>query len=353
MINVDNWDERKSHYEDYWNYRNRIPVLSISAPKDGAAFDYEESGNSEGSPPDIRVEIRNSRRYYHNTYFGADSYPYYSPSLGTDLISGIMGLELHYNETSSWVRHLDCGLSEIRDFTADPSNYYLRKMDDILNTLAEDAKGSDYIVAMVDLNTMLDGVSSLVGPEKLCLEMVDHPDEVRRVIRGHMNLYKSLYIRYNSVVTRYQKGNTNWLGIYSEIPWYFISNDFSVMISGDYFEEFAVEPLEELAAFHDRNLYHLDGENAVVHLERILKIDAIKGVQVQATPYMQSAEFWIPHLRKIQKAGKRTWIDARDEEEVLLLARSLEPEGLYIRTWADTEEQARATERRLRQYYGK
>jgi hypothetical protein len=206
---------------------------------------------------------------------------------------------------------------------------------------------------MVDLNTMLDGVSSLVGPEKLCLEMVDHPDEVRRVIRGHMNLYKSLYIRYNSVVTRYQKGNTNWLGIYSEIPWYFISNDFSVMISGDYFEEFAVEPLEELAAFHDRNLYHLDGENAVVHLERILKIDAIKGGQVQATPYMQAAEFWIPHLRKIQKAGKRTWIDARDEEEVLLLARSLEPEGLYIRTWADTEEQARATERRLRQYYGK
>jgi hypothetical protein len=353
MINVSNWDERKSHYEDYWNVRNRIPVLSITAPKDGAAPVYETPTDDQPGMPDIHMEIRNSRRYYESTYFGADAYPYYSPSLGTDLISGIMGLELHYNESSSWVRHLDCALADIRDFSFDRDNFYLTRMDDMLQTLTEDARNTDYIVAMVDLNTMLDGVSSLIGPERLCLEMVDHPEDVHRVIRSHIELYKTIYTRYNAIVTRHQKGNTNWLGIYSEIPWYFISNDFSVMISGDFFDEFAVEPLRDLATFHERNLYHLDGENAVVHLDRILGIKELQGVQVQATPYMQSAEFWIPHIRKIQRAGKRTWIDAQNEEEVLLLAKSLEPEGLFIRTWAQTQEQALATEQRLRRFYGK
>lgn len=352
MINVDNWDERKSHYEDYWNNRNCIPVLSISAPKDGAVYDYEEPENNEESRFDTGLEIRNNRRFYKNTYFGADSFPYISPSLGTDLISGIMGLELNYNEASAWVKHLDCDLSDIRNFTPEPDNFYLNKMDDMLNSYTEDARGKDYIVAMVDLNTLLDGVSSLIGPEKLCYEMMDHPEEVKRVIREHFILYKKIYERYNSIVTRYQKGNTNWLGVYSEIPWYFISNDFSVMISAEFFDEFAVEPLKELAAFHERNLYHLDGENAIVHLDRLLKIDEIKGVQVQATPSVQSAEFWIPHIKKIQKAGKRTWIDARDEDELMLLARSLEPEGLFIRTCASTESEARNTEKRFKRYYG-
>ena len=353
MIGIDNWEERKAHYEEYWNYSNGIPLIAISAPKDGAVYDYETPDDNYQGIFDTQMEIRNNRKYFYNTYFGGDSYPYIAPTLGTDLISGILGLELHYNETSSWVKHLDCDLAEITDFTPDPDNFYLNRMDKILQELTEDAKNGDYVVAMVDLNTLMDGVSSLVGPQKLCLEMIDSPEEVKRVTKEHIKLYKDVFNRYDRIVTRYQKGNTNWLGIYSDVPWYFISNDFMVMVSGDFFDEFIEEPLRDVAAFHKRNLFHLDGENAVMHLDRILQIGEISGVQVQATPAVQSVEFWMPHLKKIQRAGKMTWIEARDDDEVMQLLRNLEPEGLFIRTWAGTQEQAVRTEKKLRQYYGR
>lgn len=353
MINVNNWDERRSHYEDYWNYRNKIPVLNITAAIDNANMEYETPENDMSGWYDADYMSRDMRRYSANTYFGADSYPYISPSLGPDIVSGILGFELKYNETSSWVTHKDCPLSDFTDFTIDPNNFYLKKMDEMLNKFAEDAKNGDYIVGMVDLNTLLDGLSSFIGPANLCFELIDNPDEVKRVTWEHLKVFKQLYTRFNNIVTRYQGGNTNWLGVYSDIPWYYISNDFMVMVSGDHFDEFVAEPLKDMAKFHGRNLFHLDGENMTVHLDKLCAIKELTGIQVQATPYMQSAEFWIPHIKKIQKAGKCTWIDAQSEEEVMQLIKNLEPEGLYIRTWSHTEAEARETERKMKQYYGK
>ena len=350
MINVENWEERKQRYEEYWTLKNRTPILFLTAPKEGGSYDYEKP-DSKTFWFDPAWNIGANRHGYRNTYFGADSYPYVSPSLGPDILSGFLSLEIIYNETSTWVRHRDVELSEFRDFTLDRDNFYFKKMEEILNAYVEDARNLDYIVGMVDLNTLLDGVASLIGPERLCLEMYDHPEEVRRVTREHLRLYKEVFTFYNGIVTRYQKGNTNWLGIYSDIPWYYISNDFMVMVSGDFFDEFIDEPLREMVDFHPRTLFHLDGENAVVHLDRLLKIRNLTGVQVQATPAAQSAELWIPYIRKIQAAGKCAWVEARHRGDVMEFIKNLEPEGLFIKTWAETEEDAKETERIVQNYY--
>lgn len=350
MINVSNWDEIRQQYEDYWNLRNKRPVIYLAAPKDGGSYDYEDPG-FERFWFDPYWNVGALRHSYENTYYGLEGYPYVSPSLGPDLLSGILGQELVYNEASSWVKHRDCSLSEITDFSFREDNYYLTKMDEFLKVYTEDAKNLDYIVGMVDLNTMLDGVASLIGSENLCYEMMDNPDEVKRVLREHLAFFRIIYRRYNDIVTRYQKGNTNWLGIYSDIPWYYISNDFMVMVSRDSFEEFIAEPLADLAAFIGRVLFHLDGENMAYHLDSLLQIKELTGIQVQATPEMQSTRFWIPYLKRIQEAGKCFWIEARNPGEVQELMDHLRPEGMFIKTWANSEEEAHEVEARVKRFY--
>ncbi len=351
MINVPNWDERKEHYEDYWQLKNKRAVIHLCAPLEGGNYDYPPPPSSEDFWFNPRWGVGSARHGMENTYFGLDAYPNVALSIGPDLIPGIIGMELCYNETSEWVVHSDKPLSEFRGFPYSKDNFYYQTMKHIVEVYTEDAKNGDYIVGTVDMNTLMDGLAGLIGPEQLCYELLDNPDDVKRVMKDHLELFKDIYTQYYEITTRYQKGNTNWLSVYSEKPAYFISNDFEVMMSADAFDEFCREPIAEMARFCGRVLFHLDGENVVRHLPALNAIPELTGIQVQATPYQQSAAFWIPHIKTIQAAGKSTWVEARNGAEVLELIQNLRPEGLFIKAWAETEKEAHEIEERVDAYY--
>lgn len=350
MINVYDWDKKRARYEDYWNLQNKTPILYVTAPEDNII--KRDIGVSKDRWLDFEYHCKSSRNHFESTYFGADAYPYFLPDLGYDLVTSMMGIDTVFNEVSSWIFHKDEPLSAITEFSINDNNEPYKKMIKAITFYSEDAKKLDYIVGMIPFNTLYDGLSAIVGPEKLCLEMIDNPDEVHRVAREHFKLYKELYTISENIITKYQHGSTNWLGVYSDVPWYYISNDFIVMLSEDFFEEFILETLLETVKFHKRTLFHLDGENVTRHIDALLGIDDLTGIQVQATPFKQSAEFWTPHLKKIQSAGKATWIEARHFDDLKYLVKNLQPEGLFIKTWANTKTEAIEMEKFINNYYG-
>ncbi|MBD5460459.1 MAG: hypothetical protein HDR26_05885 [Lachnospiraceae bacterium] len=351
MINVENWEERKAHHEAYWSLQNRRAVIELTATKEGGSFDWPAPENLLDYWYNTEWMTASQRHWMKNTYYGLDAYPFVPVSIGPDLLAGMLGLELQYNEASEWVRHRDCELAEFTDFTLREDNYYYREMERILQAYTEDAKSGDYIIGTTDLNTLMDGVAALVGSENTCYEMMDNPEEVVRVQKAHLELFKQVYARFQKAAMRYQGGCTNWLGVYSERPAYFISNDFEVMLSAEMWEEFVREPLRDMAAYLGRCLFHLDGENVIRHLPAILSIPEITGVQVQATPAAQNSGLWIPRLKEIQAAGKCAWVEAVNAGEVMDYIRNLQPEGLFIRAWVDTEAEARQLEQAVDAYY--
>lgn len=84
----------------------------------------------------------------------------------------------------------------------------------------ESKDGVDYIVGMVPFNTLYDGVASLIGPENLCMELFDNPEEVHRVANAHFELFKKVYSIFEKQTLQYQHGSTNWQGVYSDVPCY-------------------------------------------------------------------------------------------------------------------------------------
>ncbi|MDI6619175.1 MAG: hypothetical protein QME45_10970 [Clostridiales bacterium] len=353
MINVSDWKHRKERYEQYWNLENKTPILYITSPKENANYDkslYNVPSDTYWFDPSWKIKA--IRDDFNNTYFGGDSFPYVSPSLGPDIMSGFLGLKIIYNEASSWVEHKDCHLSELANLKFDKeNNFYFNKMTEMLKAFTEDAKNGDYIVGMVDLNPGADGIASLIGADKLCFEMMDNPDDVDMMSRKILDLYKYVYTYFDNIVTKYQGGNTNWLGVYSDIPWYFISCDFMCMVSPKSFDRFLDWEIRERVKFHKRSMFHLDGENAVVHLDKILKIDDLTAVEVQATPYVHCAKIWVEYIKKIQDAKKCVWIEAKNEEDIKVLMENCKPEGLFIKTWADSEEKAKKIEDMVNDFY--
>lgn len=354
MIHVENWEERKKRYEEYWSLKNRTPILYVTSPSEKRT--EADPGPCRNRWRDCEYHCRAARADFLNTYYGGDAYPYYLPDLGFDVATSMLGIEIEVNEVSAWAVHSSKSLAEFTDFSFQPENAEYQAMVRALEYYIQDARNEtgdvDYLVGMIPFNTLYDGIASMIGPDRLCLEMMDHPEEVHRVAREHFELFKKVYTVFEKQTLRYQHGSTNWLGVYSDIPWYYISNDFIVMLSEDFFQEFILETLLKTVEFHPRTLFHLDGENAVRHLSALLKIPKLTGIQVQATPFRQSAEFWTPYLRRIQSAGKAAWIEARHFDDLKYLVEHLEPEGLFIKTYADSEAEAKRMERFVREYYG-
>ncbi len=352
MFGVEDFARVRHRYEQYWTRTNKRAMVYIEAPRDGANW-YDANLPPMDHWFNTRHLVASARHNLSQCVYALEGYPHVMTSLGPDLMAGILGWELHYNQSSEWSVHRDMDISELTNLTYRQDNFYLNKMEEILTALTEDARQGDYIVGLVDLNTLLDGLAALIGPQNLCYAMVDDPAELMEAMESHFRVFKEVYNRYDRIARRFQGGSTNWLSVYSDKPWYFISLDFIVMLSDRDFTRFVEKPLRDMASFHGRNLFHLDGENAARHLDRLLAIPEITGVQVQCTPQVADpVGFWIPHLKRILGAGKTAWIYAHTPEEVQRLMDSLPPEGLFIKTWSDTEKDMHALEKRVLDFYG-
>lgn len=352
VFGVEDFARLRLRYEQYWTRSNKRALVYTEAPRDNAKW-YEAT-----LPPmdywfNTRHLVMSARHNLSQCVYAMDGYPHIMTSLGPDLMAGILGWELHYNQSSEWSVHRDMDVSGLTSLTYRQDNFYLTKMEEIMTALTEDARQGDYIVGLVDLNTLLDGLAALIGPQNLCYAMADDPEALIRAMDSHFQVYREIYTRYDAIARRYQGGSTNWLSVYSDVPWYFISLDFIVMLSDLDFMRFVEMPLKQMASFHGRNLFHLDGENAARHLDRLLSIPELTGIQVQCTPQVKEpVRFMIPHLKRILDAGKTAWIYAHRPEEVQLLMDSLPPEGLFIKTWSDTERDMHALEKRVHDFYG-
>jgi len=93
----------------------------------------------------------------------------------------------------------------------------------------------------------------------------------------------------------------------------------------------------------DYTIYHLDGPKAIPHLDHLLSIPELDGIQWtlgEGNPSVDSSK-WFPLYRKIQKSGKRLVLLGASRKRVKPLLKILRPDGLLIRTWCPTENEAR------------
>lgn len=80
----------------------------------------------------------------------------------------------------------------------------------------------------------------------------------------------------------------------------------------------------------DRCLYHLDGPQALRHLDALLEIDEIQAIQWVPGAGQDDWKKWIPVYRKIQDRGRSLQLVALPATDIGLLMENLRPEGVWI-----------------------
>jgi hypothetical protein len=279
------------------------------------------------------------------TIFLAESVPHYEPALGPDQYAAFFGGTLQVKDDSpgtSWSEPFVNDWSEVLPLRIQPDNPAWQSLLEFNRVIAEHGKGR-YLTGVADLHSNMDALSSMRGPERLCMDFYDCPDLVARAMADVRATYPYVYESlYEAGGMSPATGTVGWIPFWCEGRFATIQCDFLCMISRELARQYVLPALEEEASYLDHCILHFDGPGALPHLDDILaikEIDAIQWVPGAGQPPMHT---WTDVLLRCQKAGKALQIYGVGPDEVKQLHRILAPNKtvycVYVQSEAECNE---------------
>lgn len=236
---------------------------------------------------------------------------------------------IFFGETTAWSRpciddwERDAGCAV---FCADHPLFI--KTLEFTKLLLEYGRGN-FIVGLTDFHSGGDHLAALRDPERLALDLIDRPDEVKAKLKSSQQEYFAVYDVFYNMLHKAGMPITSWTALVHDGKFYIPSNDFSCMISREMFEEFFLPGIAEECRFYERSIYHLDGPGALRHLDSILQINELDAVQWVPGAGNEGYARWVWVYQKIQRAGKA--LELRITlDELPLVFETLEPEGVWF-----------------------
>lgn len=346
MYYKEDWERAQQRYVAWWNndILDRV-ALQVTAPKK----DFIEKPVNQytmlekWTNPEIVLEMH--ERTFNKTFYGGESYPYIWVTLGPSIMGAYLGCELVFDETTQWTTWQKPCISGIHEFPQHKftrNNKWYKIINEIIDLALE--KGKDkYFVSVADIGASAEVLLHMLGAEKLCYDMIDLPNEVKSARDSIIDLWFELYDEMFYKIQKVMKGSCMWLSTWSPGKTYPLECDFSAMLSAKDFEEFFLPEIQRQCKFLDDAIYHLDGKEALQHLDLLLEIEELKAIQwcPGATAGANNTMLqWIPLIKKIQSKKKALHIEiSKDEIEALL--KEVSPNGLMLKTECNSEEEAK------------
>jgi hypothetical protein len=197
-----------------------------------------------------------------------------------------------------------------------------------------------FLIALPDLHSNMDCLSAIRGPQQLCMDLLDCPDEVMRALRQVRSFYPRVCETLLSIGDMEWRGTTSWIDAYCEGRYNTIQCDFLAMLSPRLARRFVIPALEEEADFWDHTVFHYDGPAALTHLDDILSIPGIDVIQWVPGDGQPRTIEWMDLLHKIQAAGKGLWLYDWTPAEIKGRFKELRPERLWFSVQAGSEQEA-------------
>lgn len=262
-------------------------------------------------------------------YLG-DALPIAWPNMGPEIFSAWCGCGYQFGETTAWSE--PC----IADWEQDGPNAVLDWEHPLLGAvwqftqeLLQRSQGQ-FIVGLTDFHPGADHLAALRDPQNLALDMLENTAHVKAKLDQSYEEFYQVYDKFYHLLRQHGMPITSWLPLIHEGRYYIPSNDFSCMISTAMFEEYFLPGLVEECRFYERSIYHLDGPDALRHLDLLLDVPELDAVQWTYGAGNEGYARWVDVYQKIQNAGKSLQIISVDLDELPLVMETLRPEGVLI-----------------------
>jgi 5-methyltetrahydrofolate--homocysteine methyltransferase len=235
--------------------------------------------------------------------FVGDAFPNVRPNFGPGVTAAFMGLELLNGAGTVWFHQPHpVELADLR-LSLDPDNLWYRRVCDIYRAAADRFSGQA-LLGMTDLGGNLDVLASFRPSESLLFDLCDEPEIVEKVVWQAHRMWWQYFDDLNRLILPARPGYTCWTPLYSETPYYMLQCDFAAMIGPEMYDRFAKPELVATCRRLTNPFYHLDGVGQLQHLDSLLAIPELKGIQWVPGAGKPGVTHWPEVYRKIRDAGK-------------------------------------------------
>ena len=350
------WKEAQERFKAWWEGELNEPLLQITSPRESVkeqySWDYWYIVKNPHEPEKIVGEFE---RWCSRMFFGGEAYPNLWINLGAGVLGAFLGAEPKFTGDTvwfgaSWNPRLQRSLEELQEVELDLNNKWWRIARELTRRIGELGLGK-FIVGMTDIGGILDVIASLRGTVNLLRDMFHRPSMLERVIWRVLDLWHQCYdelYRLNP-----QEGTSAWMGLWCHGRWYPIQCDLAYMFSPKMFEKFVLPHIREQCVRLDYAIYHLDGVGQLPHLDMLLGIPELSGIQwvpgaaEEASGHHRGSPKWIPLYKKILRRGKKLvlWIPP---ESIRFIVRELGSKNLALQIFVETEREAKELLKQLR-----
>lgn len=352
LLYKEDWAASEKRLDAWWHGQiiDRAVIL-VTAPRQGVTPEHWAEFSPENVPPgrfdawltDVEQVIPRLEKQIAATFWGGDAMPVMFPvSISmVAIIAAYLGCpyRLVPGSNSAWAEPIFTDWRARPKLAFDPANPWWTLSKKLLDAAAQAAPGRFY-VGLPDLNGPSEAVALLRGTQELMTDLLESPDAVK----GAIDEANVAWLRYwqaaNGVIHQHIGDYLFWMGIWSDRPAIDLQSDVSCLISRKMFDEIILPSLEQQTRWIERTIYHLDGPDAVRHLDSLLALPRLTGIQWVAGAGAPPISRWIRLLRRIQAHGKLVELHV-EPWEVETLLTELEPEGLLLSTVCSSEEEAR------------
>jgi len=329
--------EAKNRMEAWWDHEiiDR-PVISYYFPRNEGSiaglidlifFNFKLAKN-----PDIIDEVITDfeQRVKNLTYCG-ESVPSFIPYYGAGIMAAVFGVIPKFQTGTMWFSRPTSPndiVALLEDVKLNANNPWYSRLLHVTEYAAQHSQNK-YQVSMTDLGGILDVLSSFLGPREIILTMKRRPDIIDTCREILLEKTLKVYDDLQNIINKYNDGCNAWMNVWSKKRWYPIQCDFCAMLNPTWFKKFALPDIITQAAHMDYSIYHLDGPNALIHLDDLLSIPELTGIQWVPGDGREPMghEKWYPIYKKIQAAGKNI-VSTVTPSRLSTMYRNFDPKGL-------------------------
>lgn len=355
-----NWTETQRRFVNWWD-RKGLLVGMWGAPETGGCLHENVAAPMRPATLDERycnARFRAEENHFRlsRSIFPLDVLPSATTDLGPGSLALFLGSEPGFAEDTVWYH--PCIENELEPeklppLRFDENNRWWKLTEEILRECVAKARGN-YLATCPDLIENMDALSSLRGAQTLCMDMVERPEWIEQKIWEINEVWFAAYQRIYDIIKQ-PDGSSAFGAFYIWGPGKVakLQCDASAMFSPKMYRRFVMPALTAQCEWMDHTLYHLDGTQAMVHLDALLEIAPLDAIEwtPQAGIETGGDKRWYDLYRRILKAGKSVQVVNVELNEIVPLLDAIGNQGVYMLIQFKDEREVDQARKLIEPYY--
>ncbi|MFC1960034.1 hypothetical protein ACFLYO_04945 [Chloroflexota bacterium] len=341
------WARIRDDWTAWWDGTLERPLVVINTRDPG----HPPGGMNDNvvrwpvdTPPETLLD--HYQGHLETTQYHGDAFPLWWFNAGPGAMAAFLGSAVQYAGASDWgtTWFEPLGVASLAEMqlTYDSTNAWWVHCQAVMQA-AVARWGDRVVLGQSDLGGNMDILASLRGTQDLLFDCFDAPDEIDRLIQQITALWLRYYDELQTIIATGAPGTSYWAGFWSPGTGYMLQSDFCYMISPEMFERFVLPDLTTICEQLAYPFYHLDGQGQLPHLDMLLSIPNMRGIQWQPGDGQPLVDGWLDVLRRIREAGKLCQVYV-DRQGAMTIARELGGKGFQFQIVAETLTAAEAGE---------